>query len=393
MKVTQAAEILNTITKEMLGDEVVVNEDLSNLVDIGKRIEDLDHGFDNYVRKLHDHIGKMIFVDRLYAGRAPSVLMDAWEYGSILEKVRVDLPEAEENETWELEDRASYDPNVFYKPSVSVKFFNNRITFEVPVSITQKQVKSSFDSAVQITAFYSMIANAIQNSMTVKLDGLIMRTINAAIGETLYAEIPGGSYGSTSTVKAVNLLYLYNQTVAVADQLTDVKAALINPEFMRFASYTMKNFVGRIKDMSDLFNIGETSKFTPYERMKVVLHNDFKNAAEIYLYDGLNQFNNEYIRFPEADSVSYWQGSGRTFDFDDTSKIDIKTPSGHTIEASGIVGIIFDRDALGVANLDRRVTTNYNAKAEFWNEWHKADAGYFLDLDENIVVFYMAAAE
>lgn len=392
MKVTQAYEILNDITKEMLGDSVLVKEDLSNIVEVGKAFESLENGYDNYVRKLHDHIGRMIFVNRLYTGRAPSVLMDAWEYGSILEKVRADLPEAEENESFELEDGNSYDPNVFYKPSVSVKFFNKKVTFEIPVSITQIQVKSSFSSAVQVTAFYSMIATAIQNSMTVKLDALIMRTINAFIGETMYDELPSGTYTGTSTVKAVNLLYLYNTMVGAGSAISDASAALTNPDFIRFASYTMKNYVGRLKDMSNLFNIGETSKFTPIEDMHVVLLNEFKNAAEVYLYDGLNQFNNEYIRFPEADTVSYWQGSGTGYSFADTSKVYITTPSGHDVTVTGVLGVIFDRDALGVANLDRRVTTNYNAKAEFWNEYHKADAGYFIDLDENFVVFYVAVA-
>ncbi len=389
MKVTQVYEILNTITTEILGDSVVVNEDLSNVVDIGRAFENLENGYDNYVRKLHDVIGKMVFVDRVYTGRAPSVLMDGWEYGSILEKVRADLPDAEVNESWELTDRTSYDPNIFYKPSVSVKFFNSLVTFEIPISITEKQVKSSFHNPTQLNAFFSMIKTAIANSMTVKIDSLIMRTINAAIGETLYSEFPSGDY-TNSGIRAVNLLYLYNDTVDSESTLT-AEDAITNPDFIRFASYTIKNYIGRMHDMSNLFNIGGTSKFTPADRMKIVMLNEFKNAAGVYLYDSNGQVNTENIKFPEnAESVSYWQGSGTDYGFDSTSAINIKTPSGHNINASGILGVIFDRDALGVSNVDRRVTTNYNPKAEFWNEWHKFDAGYFLDLDENFVVFYVA---
>lgn len=387
MKVNQVYEILNTITGEMLGDSVIVNEDLSNVVDVGKAFENLENGFDNYVRKLHDHIGKMVFVDRVYSGRAPSVLMDGWEYGSILEKVRAGLPTAQENESWELEDGASYDPNIFYKPSVSVKFFNNRVTFEIPVSITEKQVKSSFSNATQLNAFYSMIQTAIANSMTVKLDGLIMRTINAGIAETIHNEFSAGVYNTGSGVRAVNLLYLYNQTLSTP--LT-AAAALTDPGFIRFASYTLKNYIGYMRDMSTLFNLGGTEKFTPDDRMKVVMLNQFKNAAEVYLYDGLNQFNTDGIRFPQVDGVSYWQGSGTDLGFSSVTAINVKTPSGDTVNVTGVLACIFDRDALGVANVDRRVTTNYNAKAEFWNEWHKYDAGYFLDFDENFVVFFVA---
>lgn len=389
MTMNQVYEILNTITSEILGESVVVNEDLSNIVDIGKAYENAG-SLDNYVRKLNDHIGKMVFVDRVYSGRAPSVLMDGWEYGSMLEKVRGDLPEATENESWSLENGESYDPNIFTAPDVSVKFFNNRTTFEIPVSFTEMQVKSAFSSAMQMNAFMSMIRTNVENSLTVKTDSLIMRTINAAIGETLHSEFSGGSYSASSGVRAVNLLYLYNQTLAEADRISAADA-IYDAGFIRFASYTIKNYIRRLQDMSRLFNIGATAKFTPADRMHVVMLDEFKNAAEVYLYDGLNQFNTENIKLPSTvETVSFWQGSGTSYAFSSTSAINVKTPSGDTVSASGILGVIFDRDALGVCNIDRRVTTHYNAKAEFFNEWHKADAGYFLDLDENIVVFFVA---
>lgn len=387
MTMTQVYQILNTITQEILGDSAIVAEDLSNIVDIGKAYANAG-SLDNYVRALNDHIGKMVFVDRIYGGRAPSVLMDGWEYGSILEKVRGELPSATENESWELQDGQSYDPNVFYKPVVSVKFFNDRVTFEVPVSFTERQVKSAFSSAVQMNAFMSMIRTNVENSLTVKVDSLIMRTINAGIGETLHDEFTTGTYTGVSGVKAVNLLYLYNDKYSTS--LTAAKA-ITDPAFIRFASYMIKNYIRRMQDMSKLFNIGGTAKFTPADRMHVVMLDEFKNAADVYLYDGLNQFNTENIRLPaNMETVSYWQGSGLSYDFADTSKISIKTPSGDNVTATGIIGVIFDRDTLGVTNVDSRVTTNYNPKAEFFNEWHKRDAGYFLDLDENFVVFYVA---
>lgn len=388
MKVTQVYEILNTMVNEILGESVIVNEDLSNVVDVGRAFENLDGALDNYVRKLHDHIGKMVFVNRVYTGRAPSVIMDGWEYGSILEKVRVDLPEAQENESWELEHGTSYDPNIFYKPSVSVKFFNNRVTFEIPISITEKQVKSSFSNATQLNAFYSMIQTAIQNSMTVELDALVMRTINAGIAETLYSEFPGGNYAGSSGVRAVNLLSLYNGTLPAGSTALAAADAIRSPEFIRFAAATMGNYVDRLEVMSNLFNVGGTSKFTPRDRLHVLMLSEFKRGADVYLQS--DAFHDEFTRLPDSESIVYWQGSGIDYSFDSTAAINVVTPSGHTVNAGGILAVMFDRDALGVANVDRRVTTNYNAKSEFWNEYHKYDAGYFLDLDENFVVFYVA---
>lgn len=386
MQVTQVYDLLNTITQEILGDSVIVAEDLSNVVDIGDSLQNAG-GLDNFVRSLNDHIGRMVFVNRVYGGRAPGVLMDGWEFGSILEKVRANLPSATENESWELNGGSSYDPNVFYKPNISVKFYNKRITFEVPISLTERQVKSAFSNATQLNAFFSMIQTAIQNSLTVKLDSLIMRTINAGIGEVMYNAFNGGAYGSGSTPQAVNLLYLYNTTQSPSTPLT-ASNCLSDPDFLRFAAYQFALCSDRLEVISKLFNVGATEKFTPKDRQKIVMLSEFKRSADVFLQS--NTFHDEFTRFPASESVTYWQGSGTGYSFTDTGAVKIKTPSGHDVNITGVLGVIFDRDALGVANLDRRVTTHYNPKAEFWNEWHKVDSGYFLDMDENFIVFYVA---
>ena len=383
MKVEQVYEIANTMTKEVLGEEAVVNEDLSNIVDLGKQFENLDNAYDNYVRKLHDHIGKMVFVNRRYTGRAPSVVMDGWEYGSILEKIRAKMPEATENESWNLQDGASYDPNVFTAPDVAAKFYNKRVTFEIPISTTERQVKSSFSSAAQLNGFYSMIETGLQNSLTIKTDELIMRTINNAIAETIYSEFPGGSYSGGSGIKAVNLLYLYNQ--AYSKSLTQA-ACLRDPDFIRFSTQVIADYMDRLKVISTLFNIGGTEKFTSADRLHVVMYSPFRRASEIYLQS--DTFHNDLVKLPGAESVIYWQGSGTSYAFEDATNINVKTSGNHTVDIDGVLCTMFDRDALGVSNVSRRVTTNYNPKAEFWNEWHKFDAGYFNDLDENCVVFF-----
>lgn len=384
MVVKQIYDLMNGVTNEILGASVVVAEDLSNVVDIGTEIINAN-AVDNYVRSLVNHIGRVIFVNRPYSGNVPSVLMDGWEYGSVLEKVSAELPEATENESWELEDGASYDPNIFYKPVVSAKFFNKRVTFEVPVSITERQVKESFSNVTQLNGFLSMLYNAVDKSMTVKIDALVMRTINNMIGETLYAEYGANSYSGTSHVKAVNLLYLYNQrynkSLTASDSITD-------PEFIRFAAYEMGVTASRLSKISTLFNVGGKDRFTPSDMLHVVLLSDFKEASDVFLQSDV--FHNQFTEFPRADVIPYWQGSGTGYAFSDVTNVKITTASNHSINATGILGVMFDRDALGVTNLDRRVTTNYNPKAEFFNNWYKFDAGYFNDLNENFVVFFVA---
>lgn len=384
MEVKQIYQLLNNVTDEVLGEHSVISEDLSNVVDIGTEIFNAN-AMDNYVRSLVNHIGKVIFVNRPYSGNVPSVLMDGWEFGAVLEKISADLPEATENESWELTDGASYDPNIFYKPKVSAKFFSKRITFEVPLSFTEKQVKESFSNAEQLNGFMSMLYNAVDKSMTVKTDALIMRTINNMIGETVYDDYATAQISSKSGVKAVNLLYMYND--AFTKELTAAEA-VTDPDFIRYAAYQMGLYSTRLTRMSTLFNAGGKPRFTPSDLLHVVMLADFKKAAAVYLQS--DTFHDEFTALPNAEEVPFWQGSGQSFDFDDVAKVDITTASNHAVEVTGVLGVMFDRDALGVTNLDRRVTTNYNPKAEFFNNWYKFDAGYFNDTNENFVVFFVA---
>lgn len=396
MEVKQIYTLINSVSGEVLGRTDIVTEDLTGIVDLGKEVFN-QSAVDNYVKSLVNHIGKVIFVNRPYAGKVPSVLMDAWEFGSVLEKISADVPEAEENDSWNLTDGTSYDQDVFHKPTVTAKFFNSKVTFEVPVSITERQVKESFSNAAQLNGFISMIYAAVEKSMTIKADALIMRTINNMIAETVLADaqafgataagdMAGADLSSASTARCVNLLKLYNDKTGASTKLTAAKA-ITDPDFIRFASYVMGTYADRLQSISTVFNVGGKERFTPKDMLHVVLLSDFAKAAQTYLYS--DTFNRGDVLLPQAETVPFWQGSGQNYEFASTGNINIKESGGKAVEISGVLGVMFDRDALGVCNLDRRVTTNYNAKAEFFNNYYKFDAGYFNDTNENFVVFFI----
>lgn len=394
MNVKQICSLVKTVSGEVLGNTALVHEDLTGLVDLGNEVFN-QNAVDNYVKSLVNHIGKVVFVNRPYSGKVPSVLMDAWEFGSVLEKISADVPDAEENDTWNLQDGKEYKQDVFHKPTVTAKFFNSKVTFEVPVSITERQVKESFSSAEQMNGFLSMIYSAVDKSMTIKTDALIMRTINNMIAETLDADKAAFGwvastnetvdYSTASTVRCVNLLKLYNDKTGA--HLT-AAAAITTPDFIRFAAYVMGLYSDRLQTISTLFNVGGKERFTPKDVLHTVLLSDFAAAAKAYLY--ADTFNSENVLLPQAETVASWQATGKNYAFENTSKIDVKSASGADVSVSGVLGVMFDRDALGVTNLDKRVTTNYNAKAEFFNNYFKFDAGYFNDTNENFVVFFVA---
>lgn len=388
MLVKQIYEYVNGAQKEVLGEESVLQEDLSNLVDVGEAILNANK-YDAYVKALVNRIGKTIFVARVYRGRAPKVLMDAWEFGSILQKVSGDLPEASENESWELEHGASYDQDIFYKPVVEAKFYNSKTTFEIDMSFTELQLKQSFTSAQEMNTFLSMLYNEVDKSLTVKVDALVMRTIDSMIVESISAQYGSNPLTGVGGTKAVNLLALYKSEVDSTSTLT-ASNCLFNKDFLRFASAKIMLYSNRLEVMSRLFNVGGKARFTPKDLQRIVLLDVFVTQSATYLDS--DTFHNELVKLPNADIVAYWQGSGTDYSFGQVSKIDMKlaSDSSKSVTVTGVLGIIFDRDALGVANTDRRVTTHYNAKAEFYNNFYKHDASFFNDLNENAVVFFVA---
>lgn len=378
MKVTQIKDLVNSSLKEVNGSSQLLKEDLSNVVDIGKELLNNDD-IDNFVKKLVDRVGKTVFNDRVYQGSAPSVLMDAWEYGSVVEKIDSDLPKVEENDSWKLEDGKSYDQDIFYQPKVSAKFFNSKTTFDIPMSFTKMQVESAFSSATELNSFISMLMVKTQNAMTVNLDGLIMKTINNFTANVINAK---------KGMQVVNLLDLYNKT---AQTKVTVDNALTSPDFIKFANLTINTYRDRLTKMSTLFNQAGLNKFTPVVNQHLVILSDLASASKVYLES--DTYNQDNVKIANYDTVPYWQGSGTTYNFKDTSKIDIAIKDGtqtKEVVQSGILGVLFDTSALGVSCQNPRTTTAVNARAEFYTNFNKYDAMYYNDLNENFVVFMIA---
>ena len=378
MKVTQIKDLVNNSLKEVNGSSTLLKEDLSNVVDIGKELLNNDD-VDNFVKKLVDRVGKTVFNDRLYQGSAPSVLMDAWEYGSVVEKIDSDLPKVEENDSWKLEDGKSYDQDIFYQPKVSAKFFNSKVTFDIPMSFTKMQVESAFSSPSELNSFISMLMVKTQNAMTVNLDGLIMKTINNFTANVV---------NSKKGMQVVNLLDLYNKT---AQTKVTVDNALTSPDFIKFANLMINTYRDRLTKMSTLFNQAGLNKFTPVDNQQLVILSDLASASKVYLES--DTYNQDNVKISNYDTVPYWQGSGTTYNFKDTSKIDVAIKDGtqtKEVIQSGILGVLFDTSALGVSCQNPRTTTAVNARAEFYTNFNKYDAMYYNDLNENFIVFMIA---
>lgn len=408
MKVKQIANVLNNVyndmqigSKDVVETSAAVHDDLSNIVDIGKEVLSfLDTGnvavnYDNYISKLIDQIGKITFVDRAYSSQAPNILKDSWEYGSILMKVRAEIPEARDNDTWNLSrfglptkantengaglgENSYPDPFILSKPNVEARFFNSKVTYEVPITLATYQLKEAFQSASQMSRFFSMIENRIRVKKTLCTDALIMATIRNLIANKI------------GSGKAVNLLTVYN-----TGRTTPLKAADArkDPDFLRFAAKTIMLYKRYLAEASVLYNEGSYVTYTPADRLKAIFLSEFAKDLEVYLYS--NTFHDEFVKLDGYSEVGYWEGTGESAadGFSQRSKISstyIKM-DGTTAEVTqdGIIAVLFDEEAAAVCNENDRVTSIYNPRGEYTNYFYKWDASYLNDMEENVVVFYI----
>ena len=388
MKVKQIATILNTvINPEQIGETAVVNEDLSNIVDVGKALTaagTFGENFDNFTKALIDQVGKVVFVDRVYTAQGPNLLRDAWEYGSVLQKVRCDLPDADDNKTWSLADLANgstVDPFVITKPTVKAKYFNSKTTFEVPITLAEEQVKEAFKSPSDMNRFMSMIENRVLMKRALCTEAMSKRTLNNLIAQKIHAKS-----------NVVNLLKDYN--TAYTKTLT-AATCLSDPDFLKYCAKTIMMYKKYIAEASMLYNNDGYVTFTPEDRLEFTVLSEFSKDLQVYMY--ADTYNKEFVQLDGYSEVAYWQGSGTNNAFNEISKIDVKalTADGteFTVSQTGVVAVMYDRDAAAICNENERVTSIYNPKAEYWNYFYKYDCAYMNDTAENCIVFIISDAE
>ena len=385
MQVNQIYSILNDVMLEVTGQNVsdegepaafILNEDLSNIVDMGTAVFS-NNWKDNYVKSLLDRIGREVFVDRTYEGYAPRVLRDSWEYGSIMSKTRCKIFDAKANPSWNLQKGETVNQFEFNPPDVTQKFYNSKTAWQIDCSFTDYQLRESFTNAAAMNRFISMIENRIQTSMTIYIDSLIMRTINNFIAEKINA---GNS--------VIDVLAGFNAT---QETPIGAAAAVSNKEFYRYLAYRTDLDIERFRAPSANFNIDDETNvtFTPREYAHFVLHSDFAAGMKVYLQ--ADTYHDNLVTLGDFETVPFWQAQGDSYQLATTSRIDVKLASDNTttVNRNYIIGILFDRDALGVLNDNRRVTSAYNANGEYWNNFYKVDTSYFNDLAENAIIYVL----
>lgn len=395
MKLNQIATLTNTITAEMLGDQAITTEDLTNIVDIGQHVMNQANWYDQYVKTLMDHVGRVVVTNKEYVPKTYDRLWrESFEFGAILERLTVSIPDAEDNPAWDLQDQGNYNSEIFYKPTVAMNLFNVKDTFQVPISIVEDQVRSAFSSREQYIAFIDGIYTAVNGSIKIRMELLAKRAINNMIGlcyddaiNTQGVNIMDGD--NPGTVRYVNVLYMYN--TQFNKSLTAVEA-VTDPDFLRYFSFLLYLTSDRMREISSAFNITGDVRFTDKEDQNIFVLSEIGKALDVYLYSDV--YHDEYVKLPGYETITAWQGitdGTDAYNFANNSHIKIKV--GQTLcDMTGVLAVIFDREAVAVTNERQKVTAAYSARGDFTTYYYKNELGLINDKSMNCVVLAVVDA-
>lgn len=385
MNVNQIYTLVNDVAKQTLGQQAVTATDISSLISLGNVVLSSTTSTDNFLKSLVDRIGKTIVSARSYRGKDDGIISDAFTWGAVLQKIYVKPQQAQKNDSWDITSTSATDPFVINKPDVVQYLFSGINTWEIPITIPTVQIHSAFTSPEAMAVFIDGIFTTIENSLAIQMEGISNMAYANFIGEKIVDVVKN----QHNTAQVRNLLTEY-KAIKGSVAPTTAADALQDSNFLKWASAEIRKTINRMATMSTLYNTEDFMRHTPKDYQRVTVLQDFASAMTTFAE--ADTFHNELIALPNYREVPYWQGSGTTYSFDDTSKVSIKTSSGNVVAQGGVVALVNDIEAIMLTNMNRRTTSIYNPRNETTNYFNKIDIGYANDLSENGVVFIIADA-
>lgn len=369
MTTEQIYTLVNEVNAEAFGSNALSVVDTSSLISLGNTVLSSSTNTEAFLNTLAQRIGRTILRFRDYRNKLGDMVINDFEYGAILQKIKVVMPKAEEDESYDLIDGQSVDHYKVSKPVVDQKLFVTRTPYQFKITIQDEHLKEAFLSESAMGSFIGVIFGEVRNAIEVSLENLSRVTLATAIAEC------------AGTSRMIDLVTEYNSLYSPSPAL-DAVTAQNNPDFMRYAMYRINTVIDGIQDMSTLYNDGSLETFTPREDIRVKVISSFMRKLETVVEYAA--FHDQFVR-PDAVIVriNYWQSA------QDPMDVKITRPSdSDSVSRGNVVALIHDRDAMGVYKIDERVaTTPINAAGLFYNTYYHQKQLRFLDRSENFLCF------
>jgi hypothetical protein len=375
MDTNQIYSVVNDAIAQAIGEDSISSLDTKNLVSYGTTILSSSSATECFLNVLAMRIGRTIYRFRAYNNKFKDMVISDMQWGAILQKLRVEMPEAEEDPTFALTDGESVDQWKVSKPKAHQKLFVSRTPYMFKITIQKYTLKEAFTSPEAMASFIALVFGEVRNAIELSLESLGRLTLSVAMSET-----------SDINLQRIHLVTEYNTEYELeGDDALTATSALRSESFLRFAIRRMNEIIDNIQDMSVMFCDGELPTFTNREDMRIRILSGFQRRLETCV---------EYASFHEQftsidgsySTVNYWQSEQTPSSID----ILVRPSQGDRVQISNIIAEINDRDAFGIYQFDEEVnTTGINAAARYYNQfWHELQNRY-VDTSENMVIFIL----
>ena len=380
MKINQIYSILNDINEQLWGHDALAVHDLSGLISLGTTIGNAA-GYDQYLNVLVDRIGNTVIRRLDLELDFPSLYMDEFSFGAILQKITVDPIPGQSSNDWTV-GSGGFTPSLLAisKPSVSVKYFSGADTASFIVTVPFDLMDSAFQSEAGVSNFFDAIISALQDSLTMSINNMSRTAVNNFIAEKIKA-----------TNGVINLLTEYNSLFTPT--LTQAEA-ILSPAFLRFAAARIKQYVEYLAQPSELYNVGGKLRVTKRDNMHILANSEFAINSQVYLES--DTYWKEMLSLPGYTSVPYWQGNhtaGGDNDFATNSTVNVIPSSEEgqlsptAVSQDGIIMVLADRQAIAVGLNKRRSATFTNPIDAYTNIKQEFTTQWINDTDENGIIF------
>lgn len=367
MDTNQIYELVNSVTAQAFGNADIVATDATGLVSLGNVVLDSATNTEAFVNTLVQRIGRTIYHYRAYRNKLRGIILESdMEWGAILQKIDVELPDAVTDDAFDLVDGESVDPWIISKPKTHQKLFVGRNPFMFKITISRKLLKEAFLSESAMGGFISVIFGKVRNMIESSYEDLARTAICAAVAE------------GAGNRNRINLRTVYNQETG---QSISGAAALHDKDFLAWAVGRINLYSDYLTDMSSLYNDGSIETFTPKEDQRLTVLSSFQRSLETVTQ--YQAFHDGYVKLNNYDVINFWQSAQKP-DRIQTTKIS----DGSAFSQQNIVAVLHDRDAVGVYQIEEEVlTTPVNARGLYYNTFYHIMKNMFLDTSENIITF------
>ena len=382
MSFEDASAILNNIRQQVTGESSLAPVNTADFVAVGTTL--LQSGYDPVLNAITQMVTKTIFSIRPYSRKFGGIKVDSEMWGSIVRKLAVADKAWEPNEEFDLVDGQSIDHYKVSKPDVLELKFYGAEDFSKHYTIFKDQLNNAFSGPAEFGRFMSMVVQNVSDMIEQNFE---------SIARMVIANYVGGKKVADNGV--VHLLTEYNSETGQSLTSTTVFAPANFGDFMKWVYARIDTLTSLMTERSNKFQIQVTGKeitrHTPYEYQKVYLYAKLMNDMKARVLS--STFNYGFIEYADVEEVNYWQSIDTPMAIDVTPNYldtdgSIKTGAEQNI--TNLVGVIFDREALGYTVMNEwSATTPLNASGGYWNTFYHFLMKWWVDYSEKGIILLL----